>query len=72
MTDEKKMELIADMLELEVDDFTPESILDDIEEWDSLAAISYIVMMNDEFGKKATPEQIREFRTVQDILDTMN
>lgn len=68
---EKKMELVADMLELEVEDFTPETDLDELEEWDSLAAISYVVMMDEEFDVAADPNDIREFKTVQDILDSM-
>ena len=72
MTTEEKMDFIADILELELDDFNANSVLDEIEEWDSLAAISYIVMMDEQFNKKPSPEEIREFKTVQDILDTMN
>lgn len=68
---DKKMELLAEMFELEVDEFTPETVLDDLEEWDSLAAISYVVMMDEEFDVVAKPEDIREFKTVQDILDSM-
>ena len=72
MVTEEKMKFIADILELELDEFSANSVLDDIEEWDSLAAISYIVMMDEQFDKKPTPEIIRNFKTIQDILDTMN
>lgn len=68
---EQKMELIAELLELEVGDFTPETNLDDLEEWDSLAAISYVVMMDEHFGVTANPNDVRNFKTVQDILDSM-
>ena len=66
-----KIELLADLFELEVTDFTPETLLDDLEEWDSLAAISYVVMMDEEFGVVANQNDIKNFRTVQDILDSM-
>lgn len=68
---DKKIQLLADMFELEADEFTPETVLDDLEEWDSLAAISYVVMMDEEFGVVADPNNIKEFKTVQDILDSM-
>jgi len=68
---ERKIELICDLLELESHDFTPETKLDDLEEWDSLAAISYIVMMDEEFNTVAKPDDIKKFETIQDILDTM-
>ena len=57
-----KMELLADLFELEVSDFTPETSLDDLEEWDSLAAISYVVMMDEEFGIVANPNDIKNFK----------
>lgn len=66
------MELLSELLELEVNDFSPETNLDDLEEWDSLAAISYVVMMDEEFEIVANPDDIKKFKTIQDILDTMN
>ncbi len=67
----KKMELLAELFELGLNEFTKETVLDDLEEWDSLAAISYVVMMDEEFGVIANPADIKEFKTVQDILNTM-
>ena len=69
---EKKMELLSELLELEISDFSHETNLDDLEEWDSLAAISYVVLMDEEFGIVANPDDIKKFKTIQDILDTMN
>ena len=71
MDTNEKMALIAELLELEVSDFTPETKLDELEEWDSLAAISYVVMMDEHFGVTANPDDIRNFKTIQDILDSM-
>ena len=68
---DQKMALLADLFELDVDEFTPDTVLDDLEEWDSLAAISYVVMMDEEFNKVADPNDIKQFETVQDILDSM-
>ena len=50
----------------------PEMKLEDVESWDSMTKLSLIVMMDDEFNKKLTGEQIRMFKTVQDILDFMD
>lgn len=68
---QQKMELIAELLELEPGDFSPETNLDDLEEWDSLAAISYVVMMDEHFGVVANPADIKNFKTIQDIIDSM-
>ena len=71
MTQEEKIALLEDMLELDGGSLKPETELDSIDEYDSMAKLSLIVLMDDEFGKKLTGEQIREFNTVQDILDFM-
>ena len=71
MTNEEKIALLEDMLELDNGLLKPETVLAEIAEYDSMAKLSLIVMMDDECGKKLTGEQIREFKTVQDILDFM-
>ena len=69
MTQEEKIAMLEDMLELDGATLKPETELASIDEYDSMAKLSLIVLMDDEFGKKLTGEQIREFNTVQDILD---
>ena len=71
MTQEEKIALLEDMLELDNGSLNPETVLAEIEEYDSMAKLSLIVLMDDEFSKKPTGEQIREFKTIQDILDFM-
>lgn len=71
MTQEEKIAMLEDMLELDGGTLTPGMELKEIAEYDSMAKLSLIVLMDDEFGKKLTGEQIREFNTVQDILDFM-
>jgi len=72
MTLEEKIALLEDMLELDGGSLKPETELCNIDEYDSMAKLSLIVLMDDECGKKLTGEQIREFKTVQDILDFMD
>ena len=71
MTNEEKIAMLEDMLELDGGSLKPETVLADIDEYDSMAKLSLIVLMDDECGKKLTGEQIRQFKTVQDILDFM-
>ncbi len=72
MTQEEKIALLEDMLELDVNTLTPETELNSIEEYDSMAKLSLIVLMDEECNKKLTGEQIREFKTVEDILAFMD
>lgn len=71
MTNEEKMAMLEEMLELEGGSLEPEMNLNSIEEYDSMAKLSLIVMMDEEFGKKLLGEQIQKFHTVKDILDFM-
>ncbi len=72
MTQEEKIVLLEDMLELDANTLTPETKLADVGEYDSMAKLSLIVLMDEECGKKLTGEQIRTFKTVQDVLDFMD
>lgn len=67
----EKLAALEDMMELDENELTPDTCLSSIDEWDSLAALSYVVFMMDEFQKKVSGAEIRAFQTVQDILDTM-
>ena len=46
-------------------------VLDEIEEYNSMAKLALIVLMSDEFDKTLTSDQIKSFVTVKDILDFM-
>lgn len=71
MTDREKIKMIEDALEIKENSLTGETPLGDIPEYDSMAKLTLIVMFDDEFAKKLTGEQIRAFKTVQDIIDFM-
>lgn len=71
METEKMIELLADLFEVETSEIIPEKKLADYEMWDSMMKLSLIVLMDDEFGKKLSGEQIREFVTIGDVLDFM-
>ena len=71
METSKKIEMLEDMLELDAGSLTPDMNLEDIDEWDSMASLSFIVLMDEEFGKEITGEDIKKLKTVQDVLDIM-
>lgn len=71
MNQKEKLAMLEEMMDMEGGELNAEMRLDEIDEYDSMAKLSLIVMMNDEFSKKLTNEQIKTFVTVQDILDYM-
>ena len=68
----EKIELLEDMLELEAGTLKPEMELSAIDEYDSMAKLSLIVLFDEECGKKLTGEELRTFKTVGDILTAMD
>ena len=72
MTDREKLAMLEDMLELDEGALTLETALEDVEEYDSMAKLSLIVLMEDEFGVKLTGDVIKGFETVGDIVALMN
>lgn len=72
MTEQEKIALIEETLELDEGTLTPETVLEDVDEYTSMAKLSLIVMMDDEFDVKLTGDVIKGFKTVADILAIMN
>lgn len=71
METSKKKELLADLFEVEVSEIDENLSLIDFEPWDSMSKLSLIVLMDEECSKKLTGEQLREFKTIGDILAFM-
>lgn len=71
MTQDEKITMLEDMLELGSGSLKPEMELKSIPEYDSMAKLSLIVLMDEVLAKKLTGEDIQGFNTVQDILNFM-
>ena len=50
---------------------TPMSNFKEVEEWDSIVAISVIAMADSEYGIKLTGEDIRNSKTINDLYIIM-
>lgn len=72
MTNEEKISMIEEALEIDANTLTEETILTEIKEYDSMAKLTLIVLFDDEFNKKLTGEKIKEFKIVKDIIDFMD
>ena len=71
MSIEKKLELLADVFECDIEELDPQTKLNDMDSWTSMTKLSLIVMVDDECEKTLTSEDIKKFVTVADILDYM-
>lgn len=65
---EKFVTLFAEQFdETPADQFTPETIFKDLEEWDSLTTLSVIAMVDEELEKRITGADIRSSETIEDL-----
>ena len=67
----EKMELFAEILEMEADELNKDALLEDLDAWDSLAKLLLISAMETHFQKTLTADDMRKFCTVKDVLDCM-
>ena len=71
MSTEEKIAMLEEAFEMDEGSLTPDMQLADIDEFDSIAKLSLVVLMDDEFGKTIKSDDIKALVTVQDILDIM-
>ena len=69
MTLQEKLQVLEDIMELDEDTLKPETMLDDIEEWDSMSKLYLVSYVKKNFQKRLSVEEIKNFKTVQDICD---
>ena len=71
MSEEEKMSVFADVLDMELSDFSLDTDLSELDNWDSVAMLAFMAMMDERFGKTVKGADIRNFKTVQDAINFM-
>jgi acyl carrier protein len=66
--EEKVLQVIAEILEVSPDRITPTTMIQDVEEWDSLAQVMLIGALQEELGIEISIEEAAEMTGVADIL----
>lgn len=72
MTEREKIAMLEEMMELDEGALQANTLLADVEEYDSMAKLSLIVLMEDEFDVKLNGSMIKDLNSVGDILALMN
>lgn len=72
MTDQEKIAMLEETWELDEGTLAMDTVLADVDEYDSMAKLSLIVLLDDEFGVKLTGDIIKGFETIGDIVALMN
>jgi acyl carrier protein len=63
------LEIARDVLDDDDLSFTPETLFDDIEEWDSLNHINMVVRMEKTFGIRFDTARLRSIVKVRDLIE---
>ncbi len=72
MENENKAALIAEVLEVDANDIHPDYPLDKFESWDSMAALTLIVMLEENYARTdIDSELIKSLVTVGDVFQIM-
>lgn len=69
---QEKIAILEEIMELEKNVINENSKLNEIEEWNSLAKLSLIALMDEKYGKQISAQQIKEFVYVKDIIKLMD
>lgn len=71
MKDQKKLTMLEEIFEMNEGTLKATDELEKLDCWDSMAALSFIVLVSDNFDKKITVAMIKDFVKVQDLLNVM-
>lgn len=70
MNKQKKMDLLAELFGVDASKLNADKFLDDLH-WDSIMQLETIVMFKAEFDIKLSPERVRSYVKISDILNDM-
>lgn len=65
---EQFIEKMIDVMDIE-EEITADTVLDDLEEWDSLSLVSFMAMANATYGKKVVPADVKMAKTIADLYE---
>lgn len=60
------IEKMVDVMDIE-ENITADTVLTDLDEWDSLSLVSFMAMANATYGKKVAPENVKRAKTIADL-----
>lgn len=69
MTQEEKLELLEEVLDMDKEDIDVTMNLEEMDEWDSLSKLGLMEEVKTRLNKRLTVEEVQKFKTVQDIID---
>lgn len=71
MTNQEKLHLLEEIMELDEGTLKEDMILSDIDEWDSISLLSFMAMLDEKFSKNITGSEVKVQKTVGDLMSLM-
>ena len=68
----EKLATIEEMMDLDEGTLAEDTVLKDLDEWDSITRLSLMIYFEEEQGKKISGDEIKAFITVKDITDLID
>lgn len=71
MSEKEKLALLEEIMDLDEGTLSLVDALVDLDEWDSISALSFIAMMDEKFQKTISGEDIKKLVTIADAIALM-
>ncbi len=71
MTSNELIELFAEALEIDAASIQPEKAIAEYVEWNSLAWLTVMSLLDERYGVQLTGKEIRGFVTVKDVITSV-
>ncbi len=65
------LDLLCELMDEPEGSLTPESILEDVEGWDSLSALTIMAEYDDRFEIVLTPDQLESFTVIDNFIQVV-
>lgn len=71
MTLKEKLEFLEEIMDLDEGTLSPDTVLEDIEEWDSLSRLSLTAMMKNKYNIELKATTMMDFVTINDVCNVI-
>jgi acyl carrier protein len=68
MNDQEFIASIEELLEIDPGSISLATQLDSLQEWDSLAVVSFLAMADSKYGVRVTPTELHESNSIADLM----
>ena len=69
---EKLMEILSEALEIDIEDLSLDTPLDELETWDSISVVSCLAEFDDQFGQIVDGQDLSDCKTPNEIMKLLS